>query len=543
MLKKYILSSKKNLLPFILIILLFVNNNSNLLYSKGIEASLTSIIRNNNLSVQDKLISAFIINNSKLTSDSLIGLIKSVENRELKFASEKNKKRGLLFLENLCTDSVYRKYCLYIPKSYDDKNSTTLIVYLHGGVSRKELLTDDDAKEFFNEIEYTRLADREGYIVLYPFGQKGATWWDELGIENVFSQINETKRNYNINNNKVFLTGFSDGASGSFSIAMTLPNKFAGFIPLNGHPAVGHGAGNIDTYLSNLYNRKLFIINTDIDGLYPDKKIRPIIKYAQELGGDILYKVYNGIGHRPDYFPDEIDRINNFIKTTTRNTVPNKINWRSSTEKYGNCDWLTIVSVDTILEREKWHKEENIEMIDDRIRFGFYSDREYTGTGIKIDKIAGENSLCAKLKMMDGDIIIGLNDSVMNEMKDMVVFKKTIKRSDKISFTVKRGEETLILKGKLPEITMDNLFNRDKESAIVAASFIANTFYLKSSKLEGFKILLHPEMIQSDQSIKVYNNDQLIFDEIVKPDFEFMLRNYLKNMDSDLLYIKAIPLN
>ncbi len=542
MIKNYKVNYKKNLLSFIImLIILFVNNS--LLFSKGIEANLTSIIRNNNPSIQDKLISSFVKNNPKLTSDSLIGLIKSVENRELKYASEKNDNRGLLFLENLCTDSISRKYCLFVPKSYDETKPTNLIVYLHGGVSRKDLLTNEEAKEYFNEIEYTKLADREGYIVLYPLGQKDATWWDELGIENVFSQINETKRNYNINNNKVFLTGFSDGGSGSFSIAMTLPNKFAGFIPLNGHPAVGHGAGNIDTYLSNLYNRKLFVINTDIDGLYPDKRIRPILKYAQELGGDILYKVYNGIGHRPDYFPVEIDRINNFIKSTTRNTVPNKINWRSSTEKYGNCDWLNIVSVDTISERKEWHKEENIEMIDDRIRFGFYSDKEYSGAGIRIDKIAGENSLCAKLKMMDGDIIIGLNETEMKEMKDMVNFKKAIKRGDKISFTVKRGEETLILKGKLPEITKDDLFNRDNESAIVEASFMANTFYLKSSRLERFNILLHPEMIQLDQNIKIYNNSKLIFEEIVKPDLEFMLKNYLKNRDSDLLYIRAIQSN
>ena len=179
-------------------------------------------------------------------------------------------------------------------------------------------------------------------------------------------------------------------------------------------------------------------------------------------------------------------------------------------------------------------------MIDDRVRFGFYSDREFTGTGIRIDKLADESSICAQLKMKSGDIIVALNDTKMNEMKDMVAFKKTIKRGDNISFTVKRGEETLVLEGKLPEASKDNLFNRDKQSAMVKVSFIANNFYLKSSKLNKFNILLHPDMIQLDQNVKIYNNSKLIFDQQVKPNLEFMLKNYLKNRDSDKLYINSI---
>jgi len=145
--------------------------------------------------------------------------------------------------------------------------------------------------------------------------------------------------------------------------------------------------------------------------------------------------------------------------------------------------------------------------------------------------------------MKSGDIIVVLNETKMNEMKDMVTFKNTIKRGDDISFTVKRGEETLVLKGKLPGISKDNLFNRDKQSAMVKVSFIANNFYLDSSMLKEFRILLHPEMIQLDQNIKIYNNNELIFDELVKPDLELMLKNYLQNRDSDKLYINSIQIS
>ena len=145
------------------------------------------------------------------------------------------------------------------------------------------------------------MAEEQGFICLFPKGEYTAMWWDTVGSANILSQIRIVKQNYNIDDNKVYLAGFSDGASASYFMAMSHPTDFACFSPLNGYPGVGNFTHSTETFFVNLSNSQIHAINTDIDGLYPDKKIQPMIKLANSVGANILYRVYLGIGHRMTY--------------------------------------------------------------------------------------------------------------------------------------------------------------------------------------------------------------------------------------------------
>lgn len=498
---------------------------------KGLQESINNLLGTKSGKEQEKILKGIL--REKPSTDTLIKLLKGIKFR-------KPEKTGMVKSKNLCIDGVERPFCWYIPDNYDPSKKTPLIVYLHGGVSRPDIIKD--IEEYAKENPFTGLANQKGYILLFPFGQIGATWWDSVGVSNILSQIRITKQEFNIDDNQVFMTGFSDGASGSFFFAMCHPNDFAAFIPLSGHPGTGSIQGGTQTYFVNLYNRPLYVINTDLDRLFPDKDIRPMMELAERAGANLLYRVYQGIGHEFTYADMEIPLIEKFIKTHPRVVNPPRIKWETAYPELGRCMWLSIDEV--IPDRHAdWHEDHNMELIDDRILFGFIPDYNFEGTGIRVARVVGDSTLCSVTGVKEGDIFINLEGSEIKNIDDMNDYKSKKKRGDSTEITILRENKELTLRGKFPEITKYMLFTRDLPSARAEAYFAGNRFYIRSSALGTFTIYIHPDMVQLDQNVVVYVNEKEVFNESVAPDTEFILCNFLENRDRELIYVNKITID
>lgn len=468
--------------------------------------------------------------------NSIIDLINNIE-------FNKYDNSGILLTENMCIDGISRPYYLYIPESYNFLKKSPLIVYLHGGVGREEIIDDEDFREYINENPFVELAEKNNYILLFPTGQIDALWWDSVGVANILTQIYTTKKYFNIDDNKVFMTGFSDGASGSFFFAMCHPTTFTGFIPLNGHPGVGSIDGGIHTYFINLFNSPLHVINTDLDPLYPGYKIKDMLDVAINAGADLIYKIYIGICHSFDYAEAEMPIIEKFINYHSRITSKPHIKWECADQVRGRCFWISIDKIDST-GHESWYSDHNIELIDDRIIFGFYADQEYEGDGIRVAGLVDNDStLCNAVGIIEGDIFIKLDTFEIHSMEDMGNYKETKNRGDSTEIIVKREDEEITIIGKFPDPEYYMLFRREKASARVESNFSANTFTIKGSQVGAFSIFIDPNMVRLDQKVKIYFNDELVFDDFVEPDIEFYLNNFLETFDRELIYINKISVD
>ena len=518
--------------------------------SADIDDIFNRLIRTGDPAKQNVLISDIM--NYDVTADELI-----VKIREQEF--KKGAARGIRKAKNMCIDGIERIYYLYIPRSYDHKKKTPLVIYLHGGVSRKDLIADFD--KGIEESPFTKMAEQEGYILLFPLGQSGATWWDAVGIQNVLQQIRNTKQEYNIDDNRVFMTGFSDGGSGSFLFAMTNPSYFAGFLPLNGHPGVGSEAGEIQTYFVNLNNRPVHVINTDEDDLYPAHEIKEMIALAHKASAKIFYRIYKGIGHDFDYANEEIPHIVKFMQNNPR-SLDFSIKWESAYPG-SECTWLRIDSIND-QGHAVWYKDHNMELVDDRVMFGFYpddnydgidleaidkrilfqffADGDYDGPGVRVDKVIGDSTLCAIVGMKDGDVILKLGDLPVNTIEDIYIYKEGKQCGDSTDILVLREGEILGFKGRFPGPTKYNLFTRGQPSGRIEAYCYGNTFSLKTSQVDMFTIKINPDMVQLDQNITVIANNEIVFDDIVSADPAYLLKDYLKNRDREYLYINEITI-
>jgi len=512
--------------------------------------SIDRLIHTANKTEQETLIAQII--KEKPSTDTLITLL-----RDIRFKSVT--KKGVHVDTNLCIDGIERPYYLYVPSRYNHTKKTPLLVYLHGGVSRKDLI--EDYEEDIENLPFTKMAEENGYIILFPLGQYGATWWDSVGISNVLQQICKTKQYFNIDDNRVFMTGFSDGGSGSFLFAMCHPSDFAGFLSFNGHPGVGSEVGEIQTYFVNLFNRPVYVVNTDEDKLYPAEEIGSIMELAHSAGADILYRIYTGIGHDFDYADEEIPLMVKFMQGHPRTLNP-VIKWESAYPGM-RCMWLMIDSI-TSEGHADWYKDHNMELIDDRVMFGFYPDDNfdgidldlidqrvlfshfpdgtYAGPGVRIDKIVGDSTFCGLAEMQEGDIIVKLDDTPINTLDDVNRFKETKECGDAAEVVAIRDEKIIEIEGRFPDPRKYDLFTRSEPSARIEGYFSGNTFSFKTSQVGVFSIYINPDMVQLDQNIVVEVNGEEIFDERVAASPEFILRNFLENLDREALYVNKITL-
>ncbi len=466
----------------------------------------------------------------KPSVDTLTALLKSIE-------FQKPKKKGIVRSENLCLDGVRRPLCWYVPESYDPSKKTPLLVCLHGGVGRPDLTEDPEGD--VRKSPFLKLANEKGYLLLFPFGQEGATWWDSIGVSNVLSQLRSTKRKFNVDDNRVYMTGFSDGASGSFFFAMCHPTDFAAFLPLNGHPGVGSIDGGTQTYFVNLVNRPLWVVNTDLDQLYPDKAIRPMMELAQRAGANILYRVYTGIGHSFDYAEKEIPVMARLMDTRPRVVNAPFIRWETAYPSLGRCGWLSIDGVKSDGHAD-WYEDHNMELVDDRVMFGFIVDDKHEGPGVRIARVVGDSSLCALLDMKEGDVILRVEDTEVDSVEDLTAYKETKSRGDSTKITIVREGEESTLEGAFPEPTTYSLFRREAPSARAEASFCGNRFTVKGSQLGAISVYIHPDMVQLDQNVVIDANGETVLDGEVRADPEFVLRNFLANRDRELIYVNKV---
>lgn len=467
----------------------------------------------------------------KPSADTLIALLKGI-----KFPAPDS--TGIIRGENLCADGVKRPFYWLVPKNYDPAKKTPLLVWLHGGVMRPEII---DTPEDLVDSSFEHVSNETGSIMLFPAGEAKAAWWDSVGVANVLAQIRATKRTFNIDDNRVSMSGFSDGSSGSFFFAMCHPTDFAAFMPLNGHPGVGSIDGGIQMYFVNLFNRPLSVVNTDLDQLYPDKEMKPMMALAQRAGANLLYRMYTGIGHEFDYAPTEIPLMVTFMETHPRIVNPPVIKWETAYPELGRCMWLAIESIRAGLPAP-WYEDHNLELVDDKVMFGFVADTKYPGPGVKIGKIVGDSTLCARVGIIEGDILIRLGKTTVDSMPDVAAYKANKKCGDTAEMTVLRNGEELQFRGTFPGPTRYSLFKRENPSARVEASFLGNRFDVKGSQLGGFTVYIHPAMVQLDQNLVITVDGKEVFNNKINADPRFILENFLKHRDRELLYVNKVTI-
>lgn len=306
-----------------------------------------------------------------------------------------NEKRGPLLDQKAVLDSKDIRYALYVPTGYNPQVEYPLIVCLHGA--------GFDGNRYLERWS-ARLG--ESYIIICP-SVEGGIWWTDEAVFQVTSLINEIKSIYNINTNRIYLTGMSNGGVGALRIGINYPDRFAGIIPMAG--AMPDEALPL---LRNLKNTPIYIIHGSKDQVMPVEYSRKVSNRLAELGYDVVYREHDRIhpeagGH---FFPtEELPNLIKWLGGKKRDPYPKELIYLASGTGKRGYYWMRIDEI----KRSEEKKEEKR----DRILFTRVEARIMDGNRIEIR--------CEKVKTYT----LFLNDKIVDLSKTV-----TIVTNGKISF-------------------------------------------------------------------------------------------------------------
>ena len=337
------------------------------------------------------------------------------------------------------------------------------------------------------------------------------------------------------------MTGFSDGGSASFHFALTDPNMFAAFYPLNGFISVGSRVTQNPAFLPNLKNRHSRAVNTDEDTLYPSADMRLLMELSLQAGAELLYKEYWGIGHTFDYAEEDVPIMVEDMKNHARDIFRSEIYWESSMPEFNRCDWLEITELDTLETPRKWHIEYNMKMENRRIQFGFYHVDTFKGKGVQVGNII-EGSTADSMGLKKDDIVIGMDGKDVENIEKLSELKTFKKRGDEVSLTVLRKDKDVKLFGQFPEIDFYDAFILNKPSGAIIAKYWGNHFDIETSRVEEVTLFIHPDMVNLEIPVTVNINGNEVFNEHIGIDREFMIENFKTNFDRKAIWVNRMIL-
>jgi polyhydroxybutyrate depolymerase len=130
-----------------------------------------------------------------------------------------------------------RSYRLHIPTGYQAGMPTPVVLIFHG---------HGGSAAGMEGTGFSQLADREGFIAVYPQGLPqgagGPSFWADIGpiddgIDEVLfvsDLLNTLQKEYCVDANRIYATGFSNGGGMTWFLACRLAGRIAAFAPVSG---------------------------------------------------------------------------------------------------------------------------------------------------------------------------------------------------------------------------------------------------------------------------------------------------------------------
>jgi len=259
-------------------------------------------------------------------------------------------KQGRPYSKKVSTGIVFGRhgefsYALDVPPGYDPARAYQVRFQLHGGVAASR-----EANERRGRSGIGRLAGTEQIYVL-PAGWNEAPWWSDAQVANLSAILDTIKRTYNIDENRVVVSGVSDGGTGAYYVAMRDTTPYAAFLPLNGFILVLTNVTQdtvVDLCPNNLRNKPFFAVNGGRDPLYPISIVEPSVEHLAKGGVDITYRPQPQAGHDTSWWPQVKDAFETFVRDHPRSPLPDRLTWETSdTRRSGRAHWLQIDALGT----------------------------------------------------------------------------------------------------------------------------------------------------------------------------------------------------
>ena len=433
-------------------------------------------------------------------------------------------------------DGLEYPYVVHVPDTYDPSRSYPVRVYLHGGVMRP---LRDDGTWWRNQDPYLR----SDSIVVFPASWPESIWWQESQVENLRGVLNDIKRVYNVDENRVYLLGMSDGATGAFYHAFKATTPWAAFLPFHGHPGVlANPSADADgqMHVTNLLNKPLLIVNGGQDRLYPLEAVGPFIGLFESADVPLDFHGLPEAGHNMQWWPEFSPMIDSFIASTPRQPLPDQLSWESeNVDRFSRAHWLIISGLGSVEGESELEPFNTLTRRVPDTPLGISTVGELVdGSGLQLFDV-GEGSVVDAAGIEPEDIILtvrGQPTPTPDALRQAII---NFSPGDELPISVRRDTEVLNLMLRYPT-TFSTLerpaFGRDEPSGRVVLSRDGNTVSARTQGVRRYTLLLSPTQFRFSEPIRVVTNGVVSHDGLVNPEVETLLQWAGIDQDPSLLF-------
>lgn len=255
--------------------------------------------------------------------------------------------RGMILDTRTGSNGLRYPFMILVPENYAPEREWPLRFELHGGMGAEEWTELDGSWTG----GWNRSPDA---LMILPAGWWDSMWWTAGQVENFEALLARVKRTYNVDENRVFLAGASDGCVGAFFNAFRTPDRWSCFAGSVGSPdRLTRDDLKVDGQMhpANLRDQRLRLFYGGRDPLNPLEPTRRYMELLQGHGADLVYTVNAKDRHDLNLSDEQIGEFIDFMWSSRRDPLPDRISWSTErTDRYNRRSWLVI---DALTEPDK----------------------------------------------------------------------------------------------------------------------------------------------------------------------------------------------
>lgn len=188
-------------------------------------------------------------------------------------------------------------YRLLVPRGYDKARAWPLVIWLHGSEEKGNNNTSQ-----LSAIASTFLGNSEKCPALVMVPQCPAdSSWLAVGLNEppkitepsrlIVATIAELQREFNLDDRRIYIGGFSMGGCGAWELLSRYPNLFAAAFPIAGPPGDRKGLAPL------IKDVPIWVFHGDRDNIAPVDSSRTIVAALKQAGSPVKYTEYKNGGH------------------------------------------------------------------------------------------------------------------------------------------------------------------------------------------------------------------------------------------------------
>jgi predicted peptidase len=179
------------------------------------------------------------------------------------------------------------KYIVFIPEAYDAQTPQPAILFLHGAGK-----VGNDGNVQAQGGLGAAIRNRQTtfpFITVFPQSHRGGWLADTAEGERALAILEEVRQRYNVDRERIYLTGYSMGGEGTWSLAAARPDLFTAIVPI----CPGR---NIEA-VPKLKNLPCWCFQGGADAPALVRDTRAMVLAIKQAGGRPIYQEYPDLEH------------------------------------------------------------------------------------------------------------------------------------------------------------------------------------------------------------------------------------------------------